>query len=424
MYLFGVCRLAHGIFQCFALNFLQGTCGSCWAFSAAGSLEASAARREAHKAYQEFVPADDDDDDDDNSSSSGSHHHLHHEQAIQYAQDVELRAFQMLNLSVQELLDCDTAADQGCTGGNPLLSFYFIHRYGLTSWEKYPYVGFEDKCKPKLVKHPVATVKSWGLISPNHEKHMELALRHIGPIAVGFNGADPSFLSYRGGIFDVPHCKQGANHALLITGYGEKKSNDPNTNHIVTTKYWIARNSWGTGWGLNGYVWIKRRDGKKGTPGLCGIARSPSVALDGILLKHFKSLHQQVRGGGIVNEGDNSSSDDDSISIEQMHNYNVIEEMCIRSGLGLEGACGSFGSWVSDNTALFFGMIGIALALMAAWPLTLDYRRRRRRRRIRAQRRLEESQRASQDKILEESVPLMAGSAGDSNGSSYGATRA
>jgi len=140
----------------------------------------------------------------------------------------------MLNLSVQELLDCDTAADQGCTGGNPLLSFYFIHRYGLTSWDQYPYIGYQDKCKSKLVKQPVATVKSWGLISPNHENHMEVALRHIGPIAVGFNGADPAFLSYRGGIFDLPHCKQGANHALLITGYGQKESFDVDNQTHVT----------------------------------------------------------------------------------------------------------------------------------------------------------------------------------------------
>ena len=35
--------------------------------------------------------------------------------AIQYAQTIEQAAFKMLNLSIQELLDCDTSADQGCT---------------------------------------------------------------------------------------------------------------------------------------------------------------------------------------------------------------------------------------------------------------------------------------------------------------------
>ena len=346
----------------------------------------------------------------------------------------------MLNLSVQELLDCDTAADQGCTGGNPLLSFYFIHRYGLTSWDKYPYLGYESKCQARLVKHPVATVKSWGLISPNHEAHMELALRHIGPIAVGFNGADPAFLSYRGGIFDAPHCKQGANHALLITGYGVKHARDALHNATVTTRYWIARNSWGTGWGMDGYVHILRRSGKKGTPGLCGIARSPSVALDGILLKNVKSLHQQNRdgSGGLVKEdGANSDDDgssrydnDDGISLEQIHKYNLMERACLHTRWGLNGACGRFASGANDTThlALFFGLMGIALALLAAWPLTLDYRRRRSRRRVRSQRRLEETQRESQAKLLQEaaaaaaappeSAPLLVGNG--THGAGYG----
>jgi hypothetical protein len=66
---------------------------------------------------------------------------------------------------------------------------------------------------------------------------MKLALRYIGPIAVGINGNTPEFLAYKGGIFDSPTCKQKANHALLITGYGEEMDA---TGTFV--KYWIARN--------------------------------------------------------------------------------------------------------------------------------------------------------------------------------------
>lgn len=36
-------------------------------------------------------------------------------EAVMYAQTVQQAAFSMLNLSIQELLDCDKAADQGCT---------------------------------------------------------------------------------------------------------------------------------------------------------------------------------------------------------------------------------------------------------------------------------------------------------------------
>jgi hypothetical protein len=53
---------------------------------------------------------------------------------------------------------------------------------------------------------------------------MQSVLRNIGPIAVGINGDDPSFLSYSGGtIFDSEQCDQQANHALLIVEYGQER---------------------------------------------------------------------------------------------------------------------------------------------------------------------------------------------------------
>lgn len=256
----------------------KGECGSCWAFAAAGSLEASASRRQAREAYDEYLQQATARRDKKSVSTI-------HKEAKEFARDVELAAFEMANLSIQELIDCDTAADQGCVGGNPLLAFYFIHRYGLTTWSRYPYVGYEDICHKKLVSRPVAKVKSWGIVSPNYENDMELVLRYIGPIAVGVNGAEQSFLAYHSGIFNKPNCRQGANHALLITGYGQEEMED---GRIV--KYWIARNSWGKGWGEDGYIRVRRGDGLKGTKGVCGIARSPSVALGGVLLANRHSL--------------------------------------------------------------------------------------------------------------------------------------
>jgi Papain family cysteine protease len=199
-----------------------------------GSLEANAARREAYAAYTEYlasVPSD-----------SVTNETIQQQDAIQYAQTVERQSFQKLNLSIQELIDCDTAIDLGCTGGNPLLAFYFMHRYGVASAETYPYTASEDTCQKKSANVPIATVKSWGILPPNSERHMELALRYIGPISVGFNGADPAFLSYTGGIFSNENCHHGSNHALLIVGYGEEDIllADGNTTRVP---FWIARNS-------------------------------------------------------------------------------------------------------------------------------------------------------------------------------------
>ena len=249
-----------------SILFHRPNSGACWAISATGTVEANAARHRAFEAYtdtEKRLTAKKLDSDEIRKA------------AIVAAREAETKAFSKANLSIQELLDCDTRYDQGCTGGNPLLAYYFIHRYGLTDSSQYPYKGKQKECKVDQVTSPIATAEGWGVLTPNHEDNMELVLRYIGPIAVGVNGSERDFLAHEGGIFHSKKCGQNANHAMLIVGYGQ----ETNKKTGKVTRYWIARNSWGTGWGEKGYVRMKRGSGKKGKRGVCGIARSPSVAL-------------------------------------------------------------------------------------------------------------------------------------------------
>ena len=58
--------------------------------------------------------------------------------------------------------------------------------------------------------------------------------------------------SYKGGIMKCTN--KDINHAVLLVGYDSKKR-------------WIAKNSWGTWWGENGYIRIAK--GKKKNCEIC-----------------------------------------------------------------------------------------------------------------------------------------------------------
>ena len=241
-------------------------------------------------------------------------------------------------------------------------------------------------------------------------------------MAVGINGADPEFLAYDGGIFDKRQCKQGANHALLIVGYGEEETLNRDLDQ-GTTRYWIARNSWGTGWGESGMIRIRRGDGKKGTPGVCGMARSPSVALGGILLQHVKSPSDALHGlrggdGDVVGVYDNSTTTIINYdATEQWNDYSLIQRTCVRFHMSPDGGCVRFGNWVDNHWAQSLGLLGIVVALIAVWPLTMECRGRRRRRRLREMKRQKEEQRKKEGGSGDETTPLVS-SSGDV---SYGA---
>jgi hypothetical protein len=43
------------------------------------------------------------------------------------------------SLSVQQLVDCDTTFNRGCSGGSPLFAFHYIIDHGLVPWSRYEY---------------------------------------------------------------------------------------------------------------------------------------------------------------------------------------------------------------------------------------------------------------------------------------------
>jgi len=192
----------------------QGDCGSCWAFATIGNIEG------------------------------------------QWA----IKTKNLLSLSEQELLDCDTV-DEGCVGGLATQAFDEIIKLGgLETESEYPYNASSLTCK--LNKSNITVYINSSLELPKDEEKIASYVAKHGPIAIRFN-AD-SLRSYDKGIFHPSDCDPaGLNHEMVIVGYGKEK-HEP---------FWILKNSWSSDWGEEGYVRVFR--GKN----VCGIAEGASTSL-------------------------------------------------------------------------------------------------------------------------------------------------
>ncbi|XP_065215932.1 procathepsin L-like isoform X2 [Planococcus citri] len=167
-----------------------------------------------------------------------------------------------VNLSAQELIDCSTnGGNYGCGGGDVKKAFNYITANGISTQEKYPYIGKNGNCikledNQKVAKHATIELEP---IPYGSEQEMKQKLKSEGPILAIIDGSQDSFLEYKGGIYQDGNCAKIGKHNVLIVGYGETDA-DPKE------EFWIVKNSWGEEWGEKGYIRIAR--GKN----TCGIA--------------------------------------------------------------------------------------------------------------------------------------------------------
>jgi C1A family cysteine protease len=84
------------------------------------------------------------------------------------------------------------------------------------------------------------------------------------PVVLSISTSFDQNCSHRGGVYNDVACDNptiGVNHGVVVVGWGTTSGID----------YWIVRNSWGTGWGQAGYVFIQRGVNK------CKIEEKPAV---------------------------------------------------------------------------------------------------------------------------------------------------
>jgi len=197
----------------------QAQCGSCWSFSATGSLEGQYFRK------------------------TGT-----------------LESF-----SEQQLVDCSgDFGNQGCNGGLMDQAFDYIQKNGIERESDYPYTAQDGECQSDASK-VVTKVTGHVDIPQGDEAKLQEAIATVGPVSVAIDASHLSFQFYRSGVYNEKSCSSTQlDHGVLAVGYGS----------LNKAAYWLVKNSWGSSWGQKGYIFMTRN--KKNQ---CGIATSASYPL-------------------------------------------------------------------------------------------------------------------------------------------------
>ena len=186
----------------------QGQCGSCWAFSTTTTVETF----------------------------------------------MRINNFTVERLSEQQLVDC-SKEDYGCNGGLMHTAIqYIINNKGLLESRAYPYKAVTRNCSSSNISASNvlgSNLTDYEYIIPRSIVDMKKSLLQ-SPVAIAIDANNLYFRFYKNGVIDVPsNISRALNHAVTLVGF----------DYDDVGLYWIIQNSWGTGWGDNGFCKIRARPG-------------------------------------------------------------------------------------------------------------------------------------------------------------------
>jgi len=185
----------------------QGACGSCWAFATVGSFESLL--------------------------------------LIKQSLDVDL--------SEQFLVSCNDNG-WGCDGG--FWAHAMLMSPGAVLETDFPYAAADLACGGPYT-YPYQ-LNNWSYVDGDSDipsdEDLKQAIYSYGPVCAAVYVGD-YFQGYSSGVFDIEESRPSGflcagapkppNHAIMLVGWDDSQN------------AWILKNSWGEGWGLDGYMLIE-----------------------------------------------------------------------------------------------------------------------------------------------------------------------
>jgi len=150
----------------------QEQCGSCWAFSATGSLEGA-----------NFI-----------------------------------KGGRLSSFSEQQLVDCDTGSNHGCHGGLMDYAFQYVETHPLMLEHDYPYTAKDGTCKYVKSKGE-GKCSGYHDVSRNNAGALRSAIA-IAPVSVAIEADKRVFQLYKSGVLSGTACGTKLDHGVLAVGYG------------------------------------------------------------------------------------------------------------------------------------------------------------------------------------------------------------
>jgi C1A family cysteine protease len=208
-----------------------------------------------------------------------------------YESNYLLRFGKKIDTSEQYALNCATAPDgtdagscDGANGGpfhggsHAIFNWMLTHQ--LASEAQVPYQHQDQSCHVEgeaSFRSVAWDYVSWTQTIPTVAE-IKAAICEHGSIVASINATD-AMVAYQCGIFNE-RASGGINHSIVLTGWDDSK-------HA-----WLIKNSWGTGWGIDGYGWIDYDTNNVGTAASwveAVMAHTPAqthVATRALMVKH------------------------------------------------------------------------------------------------------------------------------------------